>query len=70
MVCKKYSELSPHEKNIFAGELFHSVVSNDLLFETAELIIKRAKEIGLFNNVKILPENEQGDNSNKITDQG
>jgi len=63
MVCEKYSKLSPHEKNIFAGELFHAVISDNEFFESAILLIIKAYQKGLFDNVKILPDNEQRDHS-------
>jgi hypothetical protein len=56
MLCKKYDELGHFDKVTYIGELLHACQSDDLFFEQGEIIIRKAKVMGLFNGVVILPD--------------
>jgi len=58
MLCKKFSDLNYLERVLFIGELTHACMNDDKLKEMGDLIIKIAKDKGIFENVKILPEDE------------
>jgi len=58
MLCKKFSDLNSLERVLFIGELTHACMNDDKLKEMGDLIIKIAKDKGIFENVKILPEDE------------
>lgn len=62
MICNKFSELSPFEKILFIGEITHSTMNDDDLFKMGQELIELAKEKGLFNNVKIMPDNDDTEN--------
>jgi hypothetical protein len=57
MICKNYSELSPFEKIMFIGELTHACMFDDELFRIGNKLIETAKAKGVFDSVKIMPEN-------------
>ena len=56
MLCKKYDDLSYFEKVTYIGELLHSCQSDDTLFDEGNKLIAKAKDMGLFNGVVILPD--------------
>jgi len=56
-ICSKYEELSPFERVEFIGKLVHAVMSDNFMFQVGQDIIKTGENKGLFNGVKILPEN-------------
>lgn len=57
MLCSKFTELTPREKVIFIGELTHACMNDDFMFDIGKQIINIAENKGLFDNVKIMPEN-------------
>ena len=63
MLCKSFDNLSHKEKVEFIGMLCHACQSNESLFSEGSGIIKMAKYIGLFDNVKILPNGNEEENS-------
>jgi len=58
MLCNKFTELTPKEKVIFIGELTHACMNDDFMFDIGKQIINIAENKGLFDNVKIMPEND------------
>jgi hypothetical protein len=62
MLCTKFSELTPREKILFIGELTHACMNDDFMFEVGKEIIKTGTTKGLFDNVKIMPENNDTEN--------
>ena len=62
MLCNKFSELTPREKILFIGELTHACMNDDFMFEVGKEIINTATTKGLFENVKIMPENNDTEN--------
>jgi hypothetical protein len=50
----KYQSLSERDRRLFLCELGHACSSNDKYFELCSEIINKAKEEGLFENVKII----------------
>ena len=63
MLCKKYDELSYFDKVTYIGELLHACQSDDLLFDEGNTLITKAKSIGLFNGVVILPDHIKTENN-------
>jgi hypothetical protein len=62
MICKNFSELSPLEKVLFIGELTHACMNEDLFFNMGKKVIEMAKDQGVFDNVKIMPNSEKENN--------
>ena len=62
MLCNKFSELTPREKILFIGELTHACMNDDFMFEIGKEIIKKATTKGIFENVKIMPDNNDTEN--------
>jgi hypothetical protein len=58
MLCNKFTELTPKERVIFIGELTHACMNDDFMFDIGKQIINIAENKGLFDNVKIMPEND------------
>ena len=58
MLCNKFAELTPKERVIFIGELTHACMNDDFMFDIGKQIINIAENKGLFDNVKIMPEND------------
>ena len=63
MLCKKYDELSYFDKVTYIGELLHACQSDDLLFDEGNTLITKAKSMGLFNGVVILPDHIKTENN-------
>jgi hypothetical protein len=63
MLCKKYDELSYFDKVTYIGELLHACQSDDLLFDEGNILITKAKSMGLFNGVVILPDHIKTENN-------
>ena len=57
MICNRFSELTPKEKVLFIGELTHACMNDDHLYELGLTIINEAIAKGIFDNVKIMPDN-------------
>jgi len=57
MLCNKFAELTSREKVIFIGELTHACMNDDFMFDVGKQIINIAENKGLFDNVKIMPDN-------------
>lgn len=55
MLCENFENLSHYEKITYIGELLHACQSDNYFFKLGEDIIKSAKDVGLFDGVKILP---------------
>lgn len=66
MICKKYSDLSPFEKILYIGKLTHACMNDDSFYEMGDKIINKAQQEGVFENVKILPENQIETNDTEI----
>lgn len=58
MTSPEYNTLTHLEKIIFTAELIHAVQSDPRGFEEAKQIIQRARLMGYFEGVKILPGGE------------
>ena len=56
MLCKNFDSLSHYEKITYIGELLHACQSDNYFFELGNDIIRSAKDVGLFDGVKILPQ--------------
>lgn len=63
MLCKKYDDLSYFDKVTYIGELLHACQSDDLLFDEGNILITKAKSMGLFNGVVILPDHIKTENN-------
>lgn len=57
MLCKSFESLSHQEKVQFIGKLCHATQSSEHAFALAKDLIDFGERAGLFDNVKILPEN-------------
>ena len=55
MICEKYDRLTPIERVSYVGELIHAVMSDNELFDAGNSLINLAILKGLFEGVKILP---------------
>ena len=64
-LCKKYEELTPFERVEFIGKLVHAVQSDDNLFFAAKCLIDTGQDLGVFEGVTIMPENN-GDLTDNI----
>jgi len=62
MLCKKYEELGHFDKVTYIGELLHAVQSDNDLYEQGLELIKKAKSMGFFDGVKILPDHIKNEN--------
>lgn len=58
MLCKNFLELSPRDKILFIGELTHACMNDNDMYEKGKEIIKKATDSGIFDNVKIMPEDD------------
>jgi hypothetical protein len=58
MLCSKFTELTPKERVVFIGELTHACMNDDFMYQMEKKLIKMADNMGLFDNVKIMPEND------------
>ena len=63
MICKTYLDLSPIEKVMFIGELTHSYMSDEELYKIGVKLIDVAKAKGIFDNVVIMPNNQNDINN-------
>jgi hypothetical protein len=63
MLCKSFEELSHQQKVQFIGKLCHAAQSDEKLFHKSLDIIFEADYRGIFNNVKILPDNGKEENN-------
>lgn len=59
MICDKYNALSHREKTEMVGLIVHAIQSDEHLFTIGEEIIRMAKMKGLFDDVKILPDQNE-----------
>jgi len=57
MICNKFAELTPKEKVLFIGELTHACMNDDEIYGLGVAIINFATSKGIFENVKIMPDN-------------
>lgn len=64
MICEKFSNLSTRDKVLFIGELTHSCMNDDEIYNMGVAIIKIATTKGLFDNVKIMPDQTNDDSKN------
>lgn len=55
MICENYNLLSHRERIEYVGKLIHSVQSSNQLFIIGNAIIKQAEEMGILDDVIILP---------------
>lgn len=68
MLCENFENLSHYEKITYIGELLHACQSDNYFFKLGEDIIKSAKDVGLFDGVKILPQvTDEGNETTTIT---
>lgn len=58
MICDKYEALTPKEKSEMVGSVVHAFQSDSALFDMALEIIRLGELKGLFDRVKIMPEND------------
>lgn len=59
MICQKYQELNPIERVRLIGKIVHALQSNNIIFSCVVEMVEVAEKHGIFDNVKILPENEK-----------
>lgn len=57
MICEKFNKLTPNERVMYIGKLVHAVENDSVLFDAGNEIIELAISRGIFDGVKILPEN-------------
>lgn len=64
MLTKEYEELTPVQRVEFIGKLCHAAMSSTSCFRDAKELIEKGERIGVFDGVKILPQNgeEKTDN--------
>jgi len=67
MLCEEYSKLNPVERIEFIGKLIHAAQNDTVSFNCAGVIISTAEKRGLFDKVKILPLNEEGNSNTSVS---
>lgn len=67
--CKEYSDLLPIEKRDYIGSLIHACTNDSDLFLWGQTLIKKAIKKGLFDGVKINPDEREINLSTENTEQ-
>jgi hypothetical protein len=56
MLCESFEKLTPKERSTYIGELAHAVMNDEDCWLLGNAIIEGAKAKGIFDTVKILPQ--------------
>lgn len=62
MLCKSFSELLPIEQRNLIGAVVHCVMNDEVFFQQAQNMIKKADKQGLFEGVKFNPQPTETEN--------